>query len=74
LSKMPMEAFAGSVDLDFEEEEEYWNRYRLSDGTTLKLKLVLRGVKRLNRYEPDGTPIYAITSINVVSDMGSVGG
>jgi len=61
-----MEAFAGSVDLDFEEEEEYWNRYRLSDGTTLKLKLVLRGVKRLNRYEPDGTPIYAITSINVV--------
>ena len=70
MSKMPMEAFAGSVDLDFEEEEEYWNRYRLSDGTTLKLKLVLRGVKRLNRYEPDGTPIYAITSINVVRAVG----
>jgi hypothetical protein len=30
------------------------------------VKLVLRGVKRLKRYEPDGTPIYVINSINVV--------
>ncbi len=30
------------------------------------MKLVLRGVKRLKRYEPDGTPIYVINSINVV--------
>jgi len=66
LSKLPMEAFAGSVDLDFNEEEEHWNTYRLSDGTMLKVKLVLRGVKRLKRYEPDGTPIYVINSINVV--------
>ena len=66
MSKLPMEAFAGSVDLDFTEEEEHWNSYRLSDGATLKVKLVLRGVKRLKRYEPDGTPIYVINSINVV--------
>jgi hypothetical protein len=66
LSKLPIEAFAGSVDLDFTEEEEHWNSYRLSDGTTLKVKLVLRGVKRLKRYEPDGTPIYVINSLNVV--------
>ena len=32
----------------------------------LKVKLVLRGVKRLERYEPDGSPIYVINSINVV--------
>ena len=61
-----MEAFAGSVDLDFTEIDEHWNSYRLSDGTTLKVRLVLRGVKRLKRYEPDGTPIYVINSINVV--------
>ncbi len=61
-----MEAFAGSVDLDFEEEEEHWNTYKLSDGSTLKVKLVLRGVKRLKRFEPDGSPIYVINSINVV--------
>jgi len=61
-----LEAFAGSVDLDFTEVEEHWNSYTLSDGTTLKVKLVLRGVKRLKRYEPDGSPIYVINSINVV--------
>jgi hypothetical protein len=61
-----MEALAGSTDLDFEEVEENWNTYTLSDGTTIKVKLVLRGVKRLKRYEPDGTPIYVINSINVV--------
>ena len=66
MSKLPLEAFAGSVDLDFTEVEEHWNSYSLSDGTTLKVKLVLRGVKRLKRYEPDGSPIYVINSLNVV--------
>ena len=64
--KLPMEAFKGSVDLDFKEVEENWNTYALSDGSKLKVKLVLRGVKRLKSYEPDGTPIYVINSINVV--------
>ena len=56
----------GSEDLDFQEVEENWNTYTLSAGTTLKVTLVLRGVKRLKRYEPDGAPIYVINSINVV--------
>jgi hypothetical protein len=66
LSKLPIDAFVGSVDLDFKEIEENWNTYTLNDGTTLKVKLVLRGVKRLKKYEPDGSPIYVINSINVV--------
>jgi len=66
LSKLPLEALAEGIDLDFEEMEEHWNSYRLSDGTTLKVRLILRGVKRLKGFEPDGMPIYAITSINVV--------
>lgn len=66
LSKLPIEALVGSTTLDFNEIEENWNTYNLSDGTTLKVKLVLRGVKRLNKYEPDGNPIYVINSINVV--------
>lgn len=65
-AKLPVSALADSIDLDFEEVEENWNTYRLSDGTTIKVKLVLRGVKRLKRYERDGTPIYVINSINVV--------
>jgi hypothetical protein len=66
LSKLPREAFQNAQDVDFREEHEYWNEYHLADGTILKVKLVLRGVKRLKRYEPDGTPIYVINSINVV--------
>ena len=66
LSKLPRDAFIGSEDLDFKEIEENWNTYTLSDGTTIKVKLVLRGVRRLKKYEPDGTPIYIINSINVV--------
>lgn len=57
---------AEAKDLDFTEESEKWNVYTLEDGTTLKVKLVVRGVKRLKRYNPDGTPIYLINSQNIV--------
>ena len=63
---IPSDALTNSIDLDFQEEEEHWNVYKLSDGTKLKVKLVLRGVKRLNQFEPDGTPVYVINSMNVV--------
>jgi hypothetical protein len=53
-------------DLDWSQENEFWNTYRLSDGTLLKVKLVLKGVKRLKKYMPDGIPIYMINSENVV--------
>jgi hypothetical protein len=55
-----------ATNLDFDEEEEHWNSYTLEDGTTLKVKLVLRGVKRLQRFNPDGTPMYLIQSTNIV--------
>jgi len=66
LAKLPKDAFLGAKELDFSEEREYWNEYKLEDGTILKVKLVLRGVKRLNKYEPDGTPIYAVNTMNIV--------
>jgi hypothetical protein len=66
LSSLPPDAFQDAEEIDFVEDKEFWNEYKLADGTTLKVKLVLRGVKRLKRYEPDGSPIYAINSINVV--------
>lgn len=53
-------------DLDFAEEQEAWNVYKLSDGTTLKIRLVLQGVKRLKKWKPDGDPIYLISSTNIV--------
>ena len=55
-----------AADLDFSEEEEHWNKYKLSDGTTLKVKLVLQAVKRLKKHNPDGFPVYVIQSHNIV--------
>ncbi|MCK5669768.1 hypothetical protein KAI10_00150 [Candidatus Bathyarchaeota archaeon] len=66
MSKLSRDALKDAVEVDFSEEKEFWNEYTLEDGTTLKVKLVLRGVKRLARYEPDGTPVYVINSMNVV--------
>jgi hypothetical protein len=61
------EDVASGEDVDFKEKEiEHWNTYELSDGTILKVKLVLRGVKRLKKYNPDGTPIYIINTQNIV--------
>lgn len=66
MAELSPEDIAAGEELDFAEEKEYWNIYKLSDGTTLKVKLVLTGVKRLNQYMPDGSPIYLIRSTNAV--------
>jgi len=57
---------AEALDLDFTDEQEFWNVYKLNDGTTLKIKLVLQGVKRLQKCDQTGSPIYLIKSNNVV--------
>jgi len=54
-------------DVDFDVVEEDWNVYRLKDGSTLKVKLVLAGVMRVkNQYDAAGNPVYMINSTNVV--------
>ena len=54
-------------EVDFENEKEEWNVYKLADGSTLKDKLVLVNVVRgRNKYDPKGNPIYGITSQNVI--------
>lgn len=53
-------------DVDFQEETEHWNVYKLADGTTLKVRIIVTGVKRLKKFRPDGEPIYIIQSQNVV--------
>jgi hypothetical protein len=63
------EDIAQGEDIDFEEKEEHWNVYKLKDGTTLKVKLVLVGVKRLMRHNPDGTPLYLVNAQNIVRTL-----
>lgn len=60
---------AERVEVDFEEEEEHWNKYTLKDGTIPKVTLVLRAVKRLKRYRPGGLPIYMIDAQNIVRSL-----
>ncbi len=61
------EDIAQAENVDFEEVEEKWNIYKLKDGTALKVKLILMGIKRLKKHNPaDGTPIYLINAQNVV--------
>ena len=55
-----------AIDVDVIKEKEQWNVYELEDGTIMKVKLVLRGVKRLKKWNPDGSPIYFFQSQNIV--------
>lgn len=53
--------------MDFEVVKEDWNIYKLKDGTTLKVKLVLINVLRAkNQYDPIGNPMYMVSATNVV--------
>lgn len=54
-------------EVDFENEKEVWNIYKLVDGSTLKVKLVLVNVVRSkDNYDSLGNPLYGITSQNIV--------
>ncbi len=56
-----------TIEVDWTNEKEYWNEYELNDGTTLKIKLILKGVRRAkDRHAPDGYPIYMVQSVNVI--------
>lgn len=47
-------------------EEKHWYTYKLGDGATIKVKLVLKSAKRLKEFMPDGTPMYAVITDNIV--------
>jgi len=64
---MMMQSIPEGDEVDFDVIEEGWNVYKLKDGSTLKVKLVLAGVIRVkNQYDPIGNPVYMINSTNVV--------
>jgi hypothetical protein len=66
IPRITQKDLAEAEDVDFTEEHEYWNSYKLKDGTTLKVKMVLRGVKRLKKWGADGSPMYLINTANIV--------
>ena len=48
------------------QDEEPWSTYTLSDGSTIKVKHKLKSAKRLDKYSPDGIPIYVVDYDNIV--------
>lgn len=67
---MSIQPIRDGEEVDFDVIREDWNIYKLKDGSTLKVKLVLVGVVRLrNKYDPIGNPVYMINSTNVVRVM-----
>jgi hypothetical protein len=47
-------------------EEKHWRTYNLGDGATIRVKLVLKSAKRLNKFSLDGLPMYSVATDNVV--------
>src|SRR5437879_644738 len=53
--------------VDFESKAEPWSSYELTDGTILKVRVILTGVLRIEgEYDQSGNPIYVVSSQNVV--------
>ncbi len=57
-----------AIEIEFEPEKESFSTYALHDGTTLKLKLVLTEVMRIEgAYAPNGDPIYMIQASQIMA-------
>ena len=54
------------TDVSYNTYNEAWNEYMLEDGTTLRLKVIVKRVVRTDAYNPDGTPVYIVQSQNVL--------
>jgi len=46
--------------------EAQWFTYTLSDGSTIKVQHKLKSAKRLEKYSPDGLPVYVVDYDNIV--------
>jgi hypothetical protein len=54
--------------VDIEEARENWNEYRLSDGSTLRVKQVATEIWKLEgEYDPEGNPLYVVRAAGVMT-------
>jgi hypothetical protein len=54
--------------LDFKVIKEFWDAYQLADGTKLKNRVILTGVKKLNRNKKNNNSLYNINSNNYANE------
>jgi hypothetical protein len=56
------------VPVEVEAAKEPWSDYRLADGTTLKVRVVLVEVHRRDgEFAPDGEPLYEVKMTTIVN-------
>jgi hypothetical protein len=56
---------AGTL-VDFETVREEYNSYKLSDGSTIRMKTVVTNIIRTEEFTPTGEPVYIVNSQNVL--------
>lgn len=61
------EEWVEGEELDFEPLKESWNEYRCTDGTYVRLKIVVSKIVKLDKRNPQGEPIYQVASANVLA-------
>ena len=68
MDKMTYRETKEAQQVDFVAEKEDWTIYKLSDGTVLKIKVVLVNIVRTSEHDPmTGNPIYAISTQLIVN-------
>ena len=68
---MPKIPFQGqqvdATEIDFQTRKEDWNEYQLMDGSTIKMKLVVAEIFRVDgRYDNERNPVYVVKSNNIL--------
>lgn len=59
--------YAEGEEVQFKEVEERWNEYELSDGTKLRIKLVLIKAIRTSEYNTQNEPIYSVATNTILN-------
>jgi hypothetical protein len=64
---LPTGTYEG-VEVGISESTEKWSEVKLADGSILRIKPNVLGVVRLdNQYDPEGNPLYALRSSQVMT-------
>jgi len=62
----PEDIRKGKLMKILEDIADCWTKVKLEDGTVLWIKLIVQSVLKLDKFNPDGTPIYFIQSTNII--------
>jgi hypothetical protein len=69
VSELPSDAMQDANEIEMLEAKENWSIYRLTDGTTLRIKPVMIAVFRVEGQQgPAGEPVYNMKS-TVITDV-----